>query len=200
MIKVLLLDLDGVLRIWDSSHTARVERNYGLPAGALSRAAFDPDRFVPALIGAVDDGTWRSSVVHALAVDHGDVAQAAVSDWMLPVGRVDPEVLEVVRHARTMAKVVLLTNATTRLVDDLEQLGLVDEVDGVVSSTDLGLAKPDPDAFSRAALRSRLMFSEIAYVDASRENIATAEILGITSHLYEDVEGLSTFVDEVLTG
>ncbi len=200
MIKVLLLDLDGVLRIWDSSHTETVERNYGLPAGVLSRAAYDPDRFVPALTGAVDGRTWRSAVVHALAVDHGDVAQAAVTDWMLPVGRVDPEVLEVVRRARTMAKVILLTNATSRLPDDLERLGLVDEIDGYVSSTDLGLAKPDPDAFSRAALRNRLMFSEIAYVDASRENIATAEVLGITSHLYEDVEGLSTFVDEVLAG
>lgn len=200
MIKVLLLDLDGVLRIWDSSHTAAVERTYGLPDGLLTRTAYAPDRFVPALTGLVDDGTWRSSVVHALAADHGDVAQAAVTDWMLPAGRVDPDVLEVVRRARTMARVILLTNATTRLDDDLQRLGLADEVDGVVSSTDLGLAKPDPDAFSRAALRNRLMFSEIAYVDASRENIATAEILGITSHLYEDVEGLSTFVDEVLTG
>ncbi len=200
MIKVLLLDLDGVLRLWDSAHTATVETTYGLPPGVLSQTAYAPDRFVPALTGAVDDRTWRDSVVHALTADHGEVAHAAVTDWMRPPGRVDPDVLEVVRRARTMARVILLTNATSRLFDDLEELGLVDEVDGVVSSTDLGLAKPDPDAFSRAALRHHLMFSEIAYVDAARENIATAEILGITSHLYEDVEGLSTFVDEVLTG
>lgn len=200
MIKVLLLDLDGVLRHWDSSHAATVETTYGLPPGVLSQTAYDPDRFVPALTGAVDDRTWRDSVVQALGTDHGEVARAAVDEWMQPAGRVDPEVLDVVRRARTMAKVILLTNATSRLGDDLEQLGLLDEVDGVVSSTDLGLAKPDPDAFSRAALRNHLMFSEIAYVDASRENVATAEILGITSHLYEDVEGLSTFVDEVLTG
>ncbi|WP_035932459.1 HAD family hydrolase [Knoellia aerolata] len=200
MIKVLLLDLDGVLRHWDASHAATVETTYGLPPGVLTRAAYDPARFVPALTGAVDDRTWRDSVVAALAVEHGDVARDAVTEWMLPAGRVDPDVLEVVRRARTMARVILLTNATSRLHDDLERLGLVDEVDGVVSSADLGLAKPDPDAFSRAALRHHLMFSEIAYVDASRQNIATAEILGITSHLYEDVEGLSTFVDEVLTG
>ena len=200
MIKVLLLDLDGVLRLWDSSHTATVESTYGLPAGVLTRTAYEPDRVRPALVGEVDDRTWQDSVVSALAADHGDVARAAVTDWMLPAGRVDPEVLEVVRRARTMAKVNPPTTPPPRLSPDREEHDHLDAVDGVVSSTDLGLAKPDPDAFSRAALRHRLMFSEIAYVDAHRENIATAEVLGITSHLYEDVEGLSTFVDVVLTG
>lgn len=198
MIKVLLLDLDGVLRIWDPDLADEVEATYGLPTGALASAAFAPHRLDPALTGAVDDRTWRESVARDLARDHGDAARAAVEDWMVPAGRVDPEVLDVVRRARSRVRVILLTNATSRLEDDLELLGLTDEVDGVVSSSDLGLAKPDPDVFSRAALRNRLMFSEIAYVDAAPANVAAAEVLGIRSHLYEDVEGLSEFVDEVL--
>lgn len=199
MFKVLLLDLDGVLRLWDPELTDAVERAHGLPPGTLGVAAFAPHRHLPALTGAVDDQTWRASVADAVAADFGEAGHAAVRDWMVPAGRIDTDVLEVVRRARTHLRIVLLTNATSRLGEDLERLGLSDEVDAVVSSADLGLAKPDPDVFSRAALANRLMFSEIAFVDDSPENIATAEILGIRSHLYTGVEGLRDFVNEILT-
>lgn len=199
MFKVLLLDLDGVLRIWDPDLTGAVEQAHGLPAGTLSSAAFAPHRHFPALTGAVDDDTWRASVAEAIATEHGEAAHAAVHDWMVPTGTVDPEVLDIVRHARSELRVVLFTNATSRLGDDLAHLGLADEVDAVTSSADLGMTKPDPDVFSRIALQHGLMFSEIAFVDRSPENVATAEILGIRSHLYADVEDLRAFVDGVLS-
>lgn len=199
MFKVLLLDLDGVLRIWDPDLTGAVERAHGLPAGTLSVTAFAPHLLMPALTGAVDDRAWRESVAEAIAAEHGDAAHVAVEDWMVPVGTVDPEVLDIVRAARSRMLVVLFSNATSRLADDVARLGLTDEVDAVVSSADVGLAKPDPDVFSRIALANRLMFSEIAFVDRSAENVASAEILGIHSHVYTDVDGLRTFVDGILT-
>lgn len=198
MFKVLLLDLDGVLRIRDPDHTGAVELAHGLPAGTLSVAAFAPHRLMPALTGVVDDQAWRDSITEALVAEHGETAHVAVEDWMVPVGTVDPEVLEIVRRARTELRVVLFSNATSRLADDVAGLGLTDEVDAVVSSADIGLAKPDPDVFSRIALSSRLMFSEIVFVDRSPENVATAEILGIRSHLYTGVKGLQTFIDDIL--
>lgn len=198
MIKVLLLDLDGVLRIWDPDLAEEVEAQYGLPAGSLTAAACAPDSLLPALTGLTDDTEWREAIARELVRAHGEQARAAVQEWMVPAGRVDTDVLHVVRRARTRIQVVLLTNATSRLENDLAILGLRDEIDGSVSSAQLGLAKPDPDVFSRAALRNELMFSEVAYVDADPANIATAEILGIRSHLYEGVGGLGEFVDELL--
>ena len=127
------------------------------------------------------------------------MAQAAVHDWMVHTGTIDPDVLEIVRWARSGLRVVLFSNSTSRLEDDIARLGLTDEVDGVTSSADIGLTKPDPDVFSRIALQNRLMFSEIAFVDRSAENVATAEILGIRSHLYAGADGLRTFIDGILT-
>lgn len=198
MITVLLLDLDGVLRIRDPMLTHSVETAYGLPAGALEAAAHSPDRLDLVLTGEMDDRTWRAVVADDIARDHGERARHAVEEWLLPPGEVDADALAVVRRARSVLRVILLTNATNRFGDDLEVLGLTDEVDGWVSSADLGLAKPDPDVFSRAALRTHLMFSQMAYVDASAVNIAAAEVLGIRSHLYQGVEGLEAFVDELL--
>ncbi|CAN7144485.1 HAD family hydrolase [Knoellia sp. LjRoot47] len=198
MITVLLLDLDGVLRLWDPSLTGSVEASYGLPPGALSAAVSASSHRDGALTGAMDDRSWRESIAEDIAREHGEGCRPAVEDWMTPAGTVDTDVLEVVRRARTTMRVMLLTNATSRLPDDLETLGLTDEVDGAVSSCDLGLAKPDPDVFSLVALRHRLMFSEIAYVDPSTTNIAVAEILGIRSHHYADAEGLGEFVDGLM--
>ncbi len=79
MFKVLLLDLDGVLRIWDPDLTGAVELAHGLPAGTLSVAAFAPHRLQPALTGAVDDEAWRDSVAEAIAAEHGEAAHAAVA-------------------------------------------------------------------------------------------------------------------------
>ncbi|WP_162252772.1 HAD family hydrolase [Knoellia sp. Soil729] len=199
MFKVLLLDLDGVLRLWDPELTTTVELAHGLPPGTLLAAASEPDRLLPALTGAVADEVWRTSVAEAVSAEHGEEGHAAVRDWMAPAGTVNQEVLAVVREARSRLRIVLLTNATSRLGDDLDRLGLADELDGVVSSADLGLAKPDPDVFSQAALANGLMFSEIVFVDRSPASVASAEILGIRSHLYEDAEGMRTFVDEVLS-
>ena len=198
MITVLLLDPDGVLRIWDPQLTDAVEATYRLPPGSLLTAARSPERLEKVLTGQMDDQAWRDSLTEDIVREHGESARPAIEEWLLPVGQVDTDALAVVRHARSVLRVLLLTNASNRHGEDLEELGLAGEVDGWLSSSDLGLAKPDPDVFSRAALRHHLMFSEIAYVDTKPANIATAEILGIHSHLYEDAEGLRTFVDGVL--
>jgi len=198
VITALLLDLDGVLRIWDSALTPAVETAYGLPAGALAAAASAHDGLERALTGDLDDRAWRESVADEIASGHGEEARPAVDEWMDPSGQVDTEALAVVRRARTRMQVILLTNSTSRLESDLERLGLTEEVDGWVSSADIGLAKPDPDVFSRAALRTQLMFSQMAFVDTSRASIASAEILGIRAHHYQGVEGLETFLEEIV--
>lgn len=198
MITVLLVDLDGVLRLWEPRHTEEVEEAYGLPAGALREAANAAGRLEAALTGGMDDPTWRAAMADDLASEHGEHTRPAIEEWMRPPGRVDESALAVVRRARSRLRVILFTNATSRLADDLDRLGLTDEVDDVLASHELGLAKPDPDVFCAVALRHRLLFSEIAYVDASRANIASAEILGIRAHLYEDAEGLEEFLDSVL--
>ncbi|MDT0213616.1 hypothetical protein Q9R29_06920 [Rothia sp. ARF10] len=198
MITALLLDLDGVLRIWDPTLTPSVEMAYGLPAGALAAAAAAHGGLERALTGELDDRDWRRVVADEIAHDHGEAARAAVEEWMAPSGSVDAEALDVVRRVRSRLQVIILANATSRLETDLERLGLADEVDGWVCSADIGLAKPDPDVFSRAALRTQLLFSQMAFVDTSRSSIASAEILGIRAHHYQGVEGLETFVEEIV--
>lgn len=143
MITGLLIDLDGVLRVWDRAIMANAEHRGGLVPGSLARAAFAHDLLLPAITGVTTDAEWRTAVAARLAQEYGDAAsRAAVQTWSVPHGAVNAHVLDLVRQARQRVRVGLLTNATSRLDGDLAALGLAGEFDVVVNSARVGIAKP----------------------------------------------------------
>ncbi|WP_114558391.1 HAD family hydrolase [Desertihabitans aurantiacus] len=192
--RCLLLDLDGVLRHWDPDIIAAAERRARLPAGSLAAAAFDPELLGQVVTGAVDDPGWRRSVTERLVREHGPRAAQAVAEWSQPAGAVDREVLQVVREVRRTAEVALLTNATSRLRDDLAALGLLDEVDHVLNSSELGVAKPDPRVFATAAERAGHPLESCWFVDDTLGNVEAARAVGLRAHHHTTVDALRAFL------
>jgi putative hydrolase of the HAD superfamily len=107
---------------------------------------------------------------------------------------VDTEVLEVVRDVRRDHEVALLTNATSRLHRDLAALGLLGEVDHVLNSSELGLAKPDPRVFRAACTRVRQPLSRCWFVDDTHANVAAAESIGLRAHHFTSTASLREFL------
>ena len=96
-----------------------------------------------------------------------------------------------------MRTVAILTNATSRLDEDLAALGLDREVDHVINSSSLGVAKPDPEIFRRASQRLDSRLSDCVFVDDTSAHVEAATQLGMTTHLYVDVPSFRDFlVDE----
>lgn len=89
MIGAVLCDFDGVVRLWPERDVAHIEAEFGLPAGALDRAAFEPKLLRQATTGAISDEEWRARVAVRLAHDHGESARAAVPAWSRLVGTID---------------------------------------------------------------------------------------------------------------
>jgi len=56
--RAVLVDLDGVLRLWPPNDHA-LEASHGLPPGALRAPAFAPERLEPAIRGHCTDAAWR---------------------------------------------------------------------------------------------------------------------------------------------
>jgi putative hydrolase of the HAD superfamily len=189
----LLIDLDGVVRLWDQSLVAEVERRHGLPAGAIHESAFGSgSRLSDAVTGRITDAEWRAHVAQQLEPWCGDEASVAVAEWAEPFGAVDADVLEVVRRARGDGwRVGLLTNATTRLVGDLERLGLIAEFDLVLNSAVLGLAKPDPELFREACRRMGVGSSDCVFVDDTAANVEAAGQAGLRAHLFTGARELA---------
>jgi putative hydrolase of the HAD superfamily len=191
----LILDLDGVLRLWDPAIIADAEAHHGLPAGALADAVFGATaRLEQAVTGRLTDGQWRQTIADELAMAYGEAARGAVAQWSQPAGAVHAQVLELVRQHRAHRVVAILSNATDRLDDDLRRLGLHSEVDVVFNSWDLGYAKPDHRVFVEVCTRLHAAAAACTFVDDTLRNVTAAVEVGLTGHHFTCVDHLRVFL------
>ncbi|MFI6760644.1 HAD-IA family hydrolase [Micromonospora sp. NPDC050417] len=181
----LLVDLDGVLRQWDPAVTEAVEREFGLPAGALLETAMRWSLLQPAVTGQISHLDWMTGVAEALAEPAGgrERALAAVDQWQAYRGVVDPDVLAFVREVRASGhRVALATNATDRLDTDLAVLELVDEVDLVLNSSVLGVHKPAKEFFQQACQALATPPGRVLFVDDDDRSVRGARAAGLSAY------------------
>lgn len=192
MIHALLIDLDGVLRLWNATDR-RAEELTGLPPGAIRRVAFTHDLLLPAITGHITDDDWRSSITNRLRTEfpQADVARA-VRIWSASPGTIDPSVLNLIRRCRQNATVLLITNATSRLTADLARLAVLHEFDGIVNSSAVGAPKPQPAIFRAALQTAQRAAHETLFVDDTPGHVAAATQLGMHGHLYQGSDHLNT--------
>ena len=114
---------------------------------------FAPALVEPAITGRTSDQTWRRLARDTLQARFpGANAQLAIDLWSESAGTVDQSVLDLVRQCRKVAKVGLVTNATSRLRTDLVTLGLLDDFDLILNSSGVGCVKPDPDIYRQGCV------------------------------------------------
>ena len=181
----LLIDLDGVLRVFEPSLPAAIERRHGLPDAALMRSAFTWGRIRPALVGAQTHAAWLESIVADLAPVAGgpESARAAVDEWQLDRGVVVPEVLDLVRDVRAARiPVGLATNATDILDADLDKLGLSHDFDVVVNSSVIGTYKPTREFFDTACEALRHPPARCVFVDDDDRHVRGARVAGLSAY------------------
>ncbi len=182
----LLIDLDGVVRLWDPEAAAAAEVAYGLEPGILLRTAMTWDIYRPAMAGEITDAEWMQLIAMRLPLPTEDAA-AAVAQWQTHRGSVDAEVLAFVREVRAAGLPVgLATNATDRLRGDLETLGLTGEFDTVVSSYELKIHKPAPEFFERACAALGLDPHWILFVDDDDRAIRAARVAKMPAYRWSE--------------
>ena len=191
-VDAVIVDLDGVIRHWDDEAMPALERELGLPAGTITGAAFDPVRLDRAMRGVLTAEEWYAEIGAAVAEAH-DVDPEAIATAFSEIGwRIDESVVDLVAEVRRIAQVpvVLLSNASTRLLDDLLVSGIASSFDAIVSSADIGSSKPDAKAFMAAVEAAGAEPERCLFVDDTPENIAGARALGLRVLHFEDVETL----------
>ncbi|MFF4362593.1 HAD family hydrolase [Streptomyces sp. NPDC001604] len=175
-----LCDVDNVIRSYDPSGLHALERAAGLAEGTTAKVAFAPENGLPVLLGRVDVQEWVQAIAEGLA----GLAPEATA-WDLGTALLespfsaDETVVSLLRRARTRVPLVLVSNATVRLEDDLTALGLADLADEVVNSARVGLAKPDPRIYRLAADLAGVRPERCLFIDDTEENTEAAAALGM---------------------
>lgn len=186
-----LCDVDNVIRFYDLSRLARLERLAGLAEGTTTRVAYAPETDLPLLLGRIGKEEWVETVVRGLV---GEVSEPQARELGTALAeapfRADDVVVTMLRRIREQMPLVLVTNATLELESDLESLGLSDLADHVVSSARVGVAKPDREIYEIAAERAETDIERCLFVDDRLENIDAAVALGMTGVHYRGPEDL----------
>ncbi|WP_328952994.1 HAD-IA family hydrolase [Kitasatospora purpeofusca] len=177
-----LCDIDGVIRFSDHREVDRLEAAAGLAAGTTAGLAFAEELGRRLRLGELSRPEWTAEVAAALepGLPAGRAAALAAALTGSP-GRIDGEVVELLRRAKRRVPVLLVSNATLWLEEDLAALGLADLAEGVVNSARVGAAKPDPAIFRVAAERAGVAERQCLFVDDSAANAAAADRLGMAA-------------------
>lgn len=194
MIRVVCFDLDGVLRLWDGSLVAQIEQEANLPVGAIYSIAFEPGLLEQAITGRIRDEEWRDAIAERLRLQFPSLtsahAQMLIQRWSSSIGAVDESVLAIIRDCRRHVRVLLVSNATSRLSFDLVQLGIDNEFDAVINSAEVGWRKPQQEIFQEAIHRAGVSATEMLFVDDTHENVEAAEKAGLVGYEYQDTMAL----------
>lgn len=194
--QALLIDLDGVIRHWPESD-ALLESSYGLPEGSFSEMAFAQDLLTLVITGHISDEVWREQITERLTRRYPEArAVEAVAEWSSYSGEIDFEVLALIESCVTVVRPTLVSNATSRLSQDLAVLGIDTRFHAIVNSSQIGIAKPEPGIFRFALQTAGANASSALFVDDSATNVAAAEQMGIHSHRFTSRDGLSLFLKE----
>ncbi|QEV20179.1 HAD family hydrolase [Streptomyces alboniger] len=186
-----LSDLDGVIRFYDMAELEQLETSAGLPRGSTAEIAFAPETDLPLMRGEITKEQWIDSIARGLAdrvpMERGRELGTTLAETKF---RADDAVVGLLRQVRAAGlPVLLVTNATPWLADDLALLGLTGPAglfDDVISSADLGITKPDRRIYETAAERAGTAPGRCLFVDDRQENVDAAEALGMTGLLYRE--------------
>jgi putative hydrolase of the HAD superfamily len=123
----------------------------------------------------------------ALPARVADVPLDALTDALLAAlrFRAFPEVPDVLRRARAQGiRLVVVSDWDVSLHDVLDATGLAPLLDGVVTSAELGIGKPDPRIFRRGLSLARVEADEALHVgDTVELDVAGAQAAGIAALL-----------------
>jgi putative hydrolase of the HAD superfamily len=196
-IDCLVLDMDGVVRHWDRDHFAESAATLGMSADELAAIAFEEELLGAAMIGSITAEAWSEEIGRRAGERHGCPPDLAASAFLGLGWWLDDAVVSLIQAVRRRGtKVVLFSNASTQLESDLSSCGLDAEVDAVVSSARIGLAKPDPAAFVEAARVVAVDASRCLFVDDRSDNVEGARQAGMRAAVFTGVDDLEALLEE----
>ncbi|MCE2435743.1 MAG: HAD-IA family hydrolase, partial [Candidatus Latescibacteria bacterium] len=160
--------------------------------------AFSDDLLPLVITGQISDDEWRRRIADLLSQDFPNTnAERAVELWSASPGEVDTEVLGILRACRKKTKLVLISNATSRLPSDLRQLGIAEDFDYIINSSEVGFAKPDPNIYFAALNTVEATPEQALFIDDNAGHVAAATRLGIAGHTYVGTDDLRHKLDHL---
>lgn len=185
-IKSVVFDVGGVLvRTENQAGRRQLEKRYGMEEYDVDWLVFKNEAAAASTIGQLEsDAVWRM-VQERLDLSAEELTEFIELFWQGDV--FDQQLFDFLVSLRPNYITGILSNAWKGARDVLvNKYGIIEgeNVDHVLVSPELGLAKPDPAIYHRLRETVGVDFDEILFVDDFSKNIAAAKALGINTIHY----------------
>ncbi|MER5390097.1 HAD family phosphatase [Saccharopolyspora sp. NPDC002686] len=177
-----LIDIGGVLV---PDHLAAAVAEWSARLGVSQRAfrsALFGGNDDQVLIGRTSEEAWWDIVRGRLGIGP-DLIDAIRCD-LASREMWDGTLVERLRSLRGSAKTAILSNTWPQMRTRMSNAGLLDVVDAIVLSCEIGYAKPDPRSYLAALHRLDAHSSETLFIDDTPGHVATARSLGMAGHVH----------------
>jgi HAD superfamily hydrolase (TIGR01509 family) len=183
-VDTIICDVGDVVILFPPERSAEIERRHGIPMGELLKTVLKSPPGRLATIGRIDLDEWFRQVSSL-------VGKAAVRDWLDYHGDLNQPMVEILTAARSSGvRVLLLSNASARLWDDLDHHGIRDLADQVFCSADIGVAKPDPRAYEFVLGTASVAADRALYIDDTASWVEAGRGVGLRGYRYGTPAGV----------
>lgn len=178
-IDAIACDVGDVLICWDTGVPAAIERAYCLSEGSVLSQTLKSEAGRLATLGQIGFDEWFRRVSAVLPED-------AIREWLSYHGELNRELADLLTAARSRYGICLylLSNATSRLWQDLTYHGIQDIADYVFCSASIEMAKPDPRIYQHAARVTGSRPERTLYIEDTPGWAEAGSRAGLISHTF----------------
>ena len=188
MIKVLVLDYDGVVRLSDKEKDAEIAASIGFEFDELMKVLWQNDSGRALLRGKSTREEWWESI-QSTESRLQNVEQSFIWNDLFGNSWINTELVEYVRSFSTKIPTSIFTNCDKEEVELIhEQLGDNHPFTHIICSSEIGLAKPDSTAFLRMLTIVDAAPKECLFIDDSSTNVIAARGMEIEGVVYPGLE------------
>ncbi len=196
-IRGIIFDLGGIFFNWpDREYFAAWAKDFDLTLPEFYKLLLHGPDIEAANVGTITAEEYCRRCGHRLG---GDVAKVQEIIHHAFYGDFSsPALIEYTRSLHRHFRVAALTNTWSFGREMIEQRGIADLFDLIVTSAEEGIQKPDPRIFRITLERLGITASEAVFIDDTEENVEAARVMGIHGIRFSHTEQLMEELDKLL--
>lgn len=198
--KAILIDIGGVLvRTSDRSTRMKWENKLNLPEFELDNMVFGCEVAQMSTIGKASQAQVWDSVQERLKITKSELNMLKEDFWAKDFA--DKDLLQILRNLHNTLPIFILSNAwegARMTFSSFFGLNEGDPFDRIFFSSEMGLAKPDPQIFREVSKTIDIPLNNILFVDDFEENITSANRLGMKTCHFKKPEEVMTFLESLV--
>ncbi|WP_256999546.1 HAD family hydrolase [Microbacterium sp. SZ1] len=200
----ILFDIGGVLEVvdddtWQERWWERVRAVSGLAGPDLDARVAGAD-FPRIDLTVGTEGAFWAGLARALDLDEQQRISLRADFWDAYCGAGNHELIEYARSLRGRARTAILSNSADGARDEEERrFGFASIFDPICYSHELGVAKPEPQAYLRTLRALDADAADVLFIDDHRTAIDGAAAVGIRGVLHRDNAATIAAIESFLT-